>query len=253
MTDQLQADQLQAVVELVARTVEPIGVYLHGSAVHDGLNPASDLDVLAVTAGTLGPEARRALTDGLMLLSSAGPRPVELTVLVQSEVRPWRYPATCDFLYGEWLRAGYEAGQVPQPEPTPNLAIEISVLLKGNHPLLGPPPARLLDPVPHNDIRRASLDGIPGLLHDLDGDTRNVVLTFARIWATLATGAILSKSAAAGWALPRLPVEHRPVLAHARNLYLTTTYADETWPEGLKAQARNHINAVLTEINTLVS
>ncbi|MGW1609082.1 DUF4111 domain-containing protein [Streptomyces sp. NPDC002285] len=61
---------------------------------------------------------------------------------------------------------------------------------------------------------------MPDLLPELDTDTRNVLLTLARIWTTLATGAIRSKDAAADWALARLPAEHRPVLAHARAVHL---------------------------------
>jgi streptomycin 3"-adenylyltransferase len=86
--------------------------------------------------------------------------------------------------------------------------------LQANHPLFGPPPAEVLDPVPPADLRRAMFDSIPALLGFLDGDEGNVVLTFARIWTTLATGIIRSKDAAADWALPRLPPEHRAVLAH---------------------------------------
>ena len=71
------------------------------------------------------------------------------------------------------------------------------------------------------------LDGIPALLGFLDGDEANVVLTFARIWTTLATGVIRSKDAAADWALRRLPPEHRAVLEHARAIYLGD--APEEW------------------------
>lgn len=38
---------------------------------------------------------------------------------------------------------------------------------------------------------------------------------------TLTTGTITSKDAAADWAIARLPEEHRPVLAHARAVYVT--------------------------------
>jgi hypothetical protein len=51
--------------------------------------------------------------------------------------------------------------------------------------------------------------GIPGLLEGLDSDTRNVLLTFARIGTTLITCQIKSKNAAADWALAQLPPEHR--------------------------------------------
>jgi hypothetical protein len=110
---------------------------------------------------------------------------------------------------------------------------------------------RLLDPVPPADVLRASLAGIPDLLHDLSGDTRNVVLTLARIWTTLATGEIESKDATADWALARLPPEHRPVLAHARQLYLTRRYTEETWSDELTTQVRPHIDVVLAEIRKL--
>jgi hypothetical protein len=66
------------------------------------------------------------------------------------------------------------------PEPSPDLARLLSMALAGNVPLFGAPPAELLDPVPHADLK---------------DDTRNVVLTFARIWVTLATGEIRSKDA----------------------------------------------------------
>jgi streptomycin 3"-adenylyltransferase len=65
------------------------------------------------------------------------------------------------------------------------------------------------------------LESIPDLLSDLDGDERNVVLTFARIWTTLATGIFRSKDGAADWAIPLLPPEYRAVLAQARSLYVS--------------------------------
>jgi hypothetical protein len=73
-------------------------------------------------------------------------------------------------------------------------ALLLTAALAGDHPLTGPPPAQVVDPVPHADLVRASVAGIPGLLDDLDGDTRNVVLTLARIWTTLATGEMRSKA-----------------------------------------------------------
>jgi streptomycin 3"-adenylyltransferase len=194
-------DQLQKVVRLVEDALGPValGSYLHGSAVHGGLKPASDVDILVVAQRSMDDHERLALVEGLLRISGprVGARSVELTVVVQSEVRPWRYPPVSDFLYGDWLREEVEANGPPQPEPMPNLAIVIPLTLAGNHPLSGPPPAELLDPVPPQDLIRGTLAGVPELLNDLPGDTRNVVLTFARIWATLATGEIKSKDAAA--------------------------------------------------------
>jgi streptomycin 3"-adenylyltransferase len=248
-------DQAGEIVRLVERVLaaDVIGVYLHGSCVLGGLRPASDLDVLVVTRRPTDDERRRALLAGLLPISGSrnDARPVELTVVVRSAVRPWRYPPACDFLYGEWLRAEYEAGNVPRPAPMPDLAPLLTMALAGDHPLTGPPLAQVLDPVPHTDVVRAGLEGIPGLLDDLDGDTRNVLLTLARIWTTLATGRIASKDAAADWAFDRLPPEHRPVLDHAKRLYLTCRYAEESWSEELRARVRPHADHVLAEIDRL--
>ena len=120
----------------------------------------------------------------------------------------------------------------------------------GNRALFGPPPAAFFDPVPVADLRRAIVEGIPGLLEDLDSDTANVVLTFAQIWTTLATGAIRSKDAAADWVLPRLPDKHRPVLARARAVYLGEE--DDDWGD-LEARARLHVEHVLRAIEHLAA
>lgn len=248
-------DQLGRTVELVRDTVGPdlVGMYLHGSAVLGGLAPASDLDVLAVTRRSLGDRQRHSLLEGLLQISglTSGVRPVELLVAVQSEVRPWRFPPTGDFLFGEWLREEFVAGGIPQPGPTPDLALVITTVLAGDRPLTGPRPAEVLDLVPHSDLVQTSVAGVPELLAELDTDTRNVLLTLARMWTTLATGELKPKDAAADWALALLPPQHRPVLEHARNLYLTCHYQDETWSDELKSQVRPHVEYVLARINSL--
>jgi streptomycin 3"-adenylyltransferase len=248
-------NQVQEIVGLVGGVLgqDVIGTYLHGSAVLGGLRPASDVDVLVVSRRRMDEQDRRTLCGGLLRISGSGNkvRPVELTVVVQSEVRPWRYPPTGDFLYGEWLRAEYEAGKVPQPEPMPDLALLITMTLTGDHPLTGPRPAQVLDPVPQADLIRASVAGIPSLLDDLHSDTRNVLLTFARIWTTLATGQIKSKDAAADWTLAQLPPEHRAALGYARQLYLNFPYSEERWSDELQAQVRPHVDRVLAEIDRL--
>ncbi|WP_238782869.1 aminoglycoside adenylyltransferase family protein [Streptomyces monomycini] len=248
-------DQKQEIAALVEDVLGPtlVGSYLHGSAVLGGLRPASDLDVLAVSRRRMTARQRRALLDGLRGISgfTGGARPVELTVVVQDEVHPWCYPPTGDFLYGEWLRDAFVTGAVPEPEPMPDLALLVTMTLAGDHPLTGPPPAQVLDPVPWADVVRASVRGIPGLLDDVDSDTRNVVLTLARIWTTLATGVIRTKDAAADWALDHLPPRHRPVLCHARELYLTCRYAEESWSGELKARVRPLVDHMLAEIRQL--
>ena len=245
-----QIDRILALVRDVLGE-DVIGAYLHGSAVLGGLRPHSDLDVLVVSRRQTTDAEKRALVDRLLRISGRGDptgqaRPIELTIVVESEIRPWRYPPRLDFQYGDWWRAEFERGELaPWTSPSPDLAPVITMVLNGNHPVFGPPPAAILDPVPREDVNRAIVEGIPGLLDDLGADTANVVLTFARIWTTLETGIIRSKDAAADWALARLPEEHRPVLARARAIYLGDE--EERWDD-LRPRVRPHVDHVLGEI-----
>jgi predicted nucleotidyltransferase len=246
------AGQLQSIVQLVNSVFgsDVLGAYLHGSAVLGGLRPTSDVDVLVVLERPMTATQRRTLVEGLLDVSGArahhgSARPVELSVVVESDVRPWRYPPRQEFLYGEWLRDTYELSGAPQPEPAPDLSILITMVLQGNAVLVGPPPAQLLDLVPQDDLLRGAVAGIPHLLGDLESDTRNVVLTLARIWTTLETGQIHSKDAAAAWALNRLPPEHQPVLDRARAMYVDGV-DEEQWHDlpAVRAHAEYVVQAI---------
>jgi streptomycin 3"-adenylyltransferase len=226
-----------------------IGAYLHGSAVLGGLRPTSDIDVLAVIDRPTTEAERGAIVDRLLEISGRrarrGPgRPIELTILVQSDVRPWQHPPRVEFLYGEWRRDDYEGGFVPAPEPMADLGPEIALTLAGNMALAGPPPAEVLDPIPEADLHRAITAGVPSLMDDLDSDTRNVLLTLARIWATLATGEIVTKDQAAAWAVDRLPDHLAGPLILAREMYLEGWDRDD-WGDDLVAAhaTANHLAA----------
>ena len=257
MTRDVHQEQLDGVVALVREVLGPdlVGAYLHGSTATGRLRPRSDLDVLAVSRRATTHGEKERLVRGLFDVSSPsdapGPvRPIELTIVVASEVRPWRYPPRFDFLYGEWLRRDFAGGHLEPWETTsPDLAPLITMVLQANRTVLGPPPAEVLDPVPAGDLRRAVVAGIDGLLGELADDTRNVVLTLARIWLTVATGEIGSKDAAADWALARLPEEHRAVLARARAIYLGEE--DERWDD-LDSRVRPFADHVVREIGRLV-
>ena len=223
-------EQLDQTVTLVREVLgdKLVGLYLFGSAVLGGLRPTSDLDLLAVSRRPTTPAERGRLVEGLLALSK-WPRYLELTVVVQSDVRPWRYPPTMDLQYGDWLRDGLERGEIPPPAANPDLAALITMTLLHGRALAGPPPADVFAPVPREDLVRAGVDEVEGILADLDDDTRNMLLTLARIWSTAETGEIRSKDAAADGAIPRLPEAHRPVLERARDSYRSGDYG--TWDD----------------------
>jgi streptomycin 3"-adenylyltransferase len=234
-------DQVEAVVAVVRDTIRPkvAGLYLYGSSVVGGLRPDSDLDLFVVAHARLEPDEKAALVERLLPLSGratrpAGWRPVELTVVALPDVRPFRYPPRLELEYGEWLREAFLAGNVePAPNPNPDLAVLLVMVRESSRAVIGPPAAELVDPVPRMDLVRAMTDAVPSLLDDLESDTRNVLLTLARIWMTVATGAIGPKDVAADWALERLPDADRPILERARDLYREGGYGD--WTDAMAA------------------
>jgi predicted nucleotidyltransferase len=250
--------QLGAVLDLLRETLGDavIGAWLYGSAVSGGLRPASDLDVLALSRRRTTAEEKRRIVEGLLRISGrrarGGPaRSIELSIVAEADVRPWRYPPRLDFQYGDWLTGAFARGE-PEPwtNPNPDLAVLLTSVRGASRTLVGPDARDRFDPVPRGDLVRAMTDEVPSLLGDLEGDTRNVVLTLARMWVTLATGEIRRKDQAADWALERLPVADRPALAHARAIYLGETAED--W-SGLEAAIARLVDRLVREIRRLAA
>lgn len=248
-------EQLDRVLEIVRDALgdEIAGAYLFGSAVLGGLRPESDLDVLVVARRPATRHEKERLVERLLEISGRETpegrwRRVEVTVVSEHEIRPWRYPPRMDLQYGDWLRAAFASGD---PEPwqvteNPDLASLVTMTLLADTTLLGPPPADLLEPVPHEDLLEATAGDLESIVAGLDDDdTRNVILTLARVWLTTATGEIASKDRAAEWALGRLPEEHRPVLARARAIYLGDE--EERWDD-LEPLLRAHVAYAVAEI-----
>jgi streptomycin 3"-adenylyltransferase len=233
-----------------------LGAYLYGSAVAGGLHPHSDLDVLVVSSRSLTKNERTAIIQQLLPIPGpdavSGPaRSIELTILARPALTPWRYPPPIDLQYGDWMRAAIERGELPEwPHPDPDVAILVETARRAAVPLLGPPLAALVGPVPRADFLRAMLDSVPVLMPGIaeGDDIRNGLLTLARIWTTLATGEIRAKDEAANWALAQLPEEHRPVLAHARAAYLGEE--PEDWRD-LSSQVQPYVDEVVGRIREL--
>jgi predicted nucleotidyltransferase len=208
-------DQLDPLVEGIQRVLgaNAVGAYLHGSAVLGGLKPRSDIDVIVVTERPLSEEERDGIV-ALLLELSGKPRPIELDVV--------QLPARLDFHYFELNRPKFERGE---REPwgdraEADLASAITMALVGDTELFGPPPGDVFEPVPRADYRRSVTSYLSEVENDIEWDTRNVILTLARIWSAVATDDVHSKESAAVWALTRLPAEHQPVLERALGAYL---------------------------------
>lgn len=218
-------EALQALAVLQELPGNPwIGVYLYGSTVMGGLRPNSDVDILAITNQSLSENVRRDIRDRLLQVSGKignadAVRPLEVTVINHSDVVPWHFPPKYEFLCGEWLRDRFEKGDIPGPASEPDLAILLVQARNTGISLFGPAAADILDPIPAGDIRKAIQESLPGLIANLRGDERNVILTLARMWLTVSTGEIFAKDKAAEWAASLLPPAHAALLILAGKAY----------------------------------
>ena len=253
-------DQIDAAIDIVRDVLgEAVcAAYLYGSAVAGGLRPSSDLDILVVSNRSLSRDAQAAIIRRLLPISGQhaiqGPaRSLELSIVARPALVPWRYPPSIELQYGDWMRAEFERGDLPEwPKADPDVAILVETARRASVPLFGEPIAAVLEPVPQADLVRAMRDTLPVLMPGIEegDDVRNGLLTLARIWTTLATGEIVPKDEAASWALARLPEEHRAVLAHARAAYRGE--APEDW-SALRPRLRPHVDYIVARINELAS
>lgn len=244
---------LEIIMELLGSAI--VGVYLFGSAVKGGLRINSDVDVLVIVNHRLTEITRRKLVTKLMLISGKignkdSVRPLEITIINRADVVPWQYPPSNEFVYGEWLRDEFEQGQIPEPAYDPDLAIVLNQVRNNSISLVGHNASEILEVVPMTDIRKAIKDSLPGLIEGIKGDERNVILTLARMWLTVATGEISPKDVAAEWAIPKLPKEQAILLNLARKAYRGEC-ADK-W-EGLNSEVVSLVNYMKKSIESCLS
>lgn len=228
---QLTPEKIEQVSAALAELQNLLGdsllaVYLHGSAVSGGLRPQSDIDLLAVVDRGLTGDERVALLSSLLRLSGChptvpgGPRCLEVMVFARLDLADHLFPARAEFVYGEWLRDAFEAGEMPMPTKDAELTLVLAQARQEAIALLGPDRDFLLPEIPAAIVRQAMRDLLPALLDGLQGDTRNALLTLARMWSTASSGAFVSKDEAALWAIPKLAKDNAMTLAHARGGYL---------------------------------
>ena len=204
-----------------------LAMHLYGSALDGGLKPYSDIDLLVTVTARLDESVRQALFVDLLGVSvfpgqSRVLRALEVTIVVHSDIVPWRYPARRELQFGEWQRKDILAGIFEPATTDVDLAILLTKARQHSLALAGSAAEDFFNPVPESDLFKALADTLKlwNSQPDWIGDERNVVLTLSRIWYSAATGKIAPKDVAANWVMERLPVQHQPVLLEARQAYL---------------------------------
>lgn len=215
--------QITQCLELTKEVIRSdlLGFYLYGSTTLGGLQKYSDIDLLVVSNRPTALKEKTILVKNLLQISGVYMKshklPIEMTFVVHSDISPWHYPPHFDFQYGDWLRQEFEVGNM-EPWPNkemPQLAIMLTQLLLAHEVIFGPNPSQLIEKIPYYDFMTAISSSLDSLMEELHSDTRNVLLTYARIWYTTTTDSICSKSTAATKAIEKLPKEYQPVMQRA--------------------------------------
>ena len=233
-----------------------LGVYLFGSSIIGGLQKYSDIDIFVVSERATTPEDKIRLAKSLLDISGiymkTQKRPVELMIVTKSDVNPWHYPPKFDFIYGDWLRKAFKNGNM-EPWPSkemPDLALLITQVLLASETLHGPNPDKLLCDVPYRDFMRATSEALKDLQADLENDTRNVLLTCARVWSTVETDEIRSKLSAVDWVTERLPEKYLPVMQRAKAICLDEEV--EYWDD-IQTLIKPCLEFMINQINKQIS
>ena len=218
-----QVNQVISIAETILQG-QILGIYLYGSATMNGLRPDSDIDILIITKQELSNSIRADLTKQLLKISgSVGcieKRPLEVTIINQSDIVPMQFPPKCQYMYGEWLRGEMEAGEYPQACNDPDIMILLWQARKNSITLKGAESKELIPAIPFHEIKKAIRFSLPGLISSFKGDERNVLLTLSRMWFTLVTEEITTKDVAAKWVILKLPERFPPLLTTAKEAYL---------------------------------
>jgi streptomycin 3"-adenylyltransferase len=215
-----------------------VGVYLHGSLAMGCFNPnLSDVDLLVVTREPVIVDAQKGLVEELLALSKA-PTPLEISLLAQSDLQPWRYPTPYQFHYSESLReklskdvtsgAWRQWNQVEKLDK--DLAAHVMVIRARGICLWGKPIESVFPDVPKPDYIDSIMSDLQWSKSLLIRNPIYPILNLCRVLAYLREGIIFSKDEGGRWALEHLPSPLLLVVRSAMSSY-SGLYQDMYVPE----------------------
>lgn len=237
--------QVNAASALIRQVFEEnlVAIHLYGSAVESGLKPQSDIDLLVTIREPMDARLRETVMRELLTISappgtSERYRALEVTVVLFSQIVPWRFPPVREMQFGEWLRDDIGASVFEPALADPDLAILLTQARRASVPLFGEPADILFNAIPANDVLETFRHTLEQWQKpaDVEGDERNIMLALARIWYSVVTGDIVAKDEAASWLMPQLPVEHAGTLQAACSEYLGLTKTN--WAESMPSVQR---------------
>jgi hypothetical protein len=230
-----------------------VGIYLHGSLAMGCFNPKhSDLDLLVITTDRLPLSLKRQIIEYLLACSQQ-PQPIEISVLAQAQLQPWRYPTPFDLHYSEMWRAAYTRDLASShawdetEHSDPDLAAHITIINQRGTCLAGAPIAAIFPAVPSAAYHASIAGDIHDVLDTIAANPVYAILNCCRTYAYLRDGHIFSKAEGGAWAINVLPADLRPTVASALAAYRADTEQQHFDPQALGAFAA-HMRQVLAPI-----
>ncbi|HSL43654.1 MAG TPA: aminoglycoside adenylyltransferase domain-containing protein [Anaerolineales bacterium] len=198
------------------------GMYLHGSLANGGFDEHSDIDIIIVTKNDLTEEtfsALQAMHSEIAKMDSPWATQLEVSYIPQNALR--RFDRS-HILHPHLDRGSGEVLHHMAHES--DWIIQRHILRERGVVITGPAPRTLIDIISPHDLRQAIADVLPLWLNPILDDPSPIskrgyqsffVLSLCRILYTLKHGEIISKQAAAQWALENLDGRWKPLIEHA--------------------------------------
>jgi predicted nucleotidyltransferase len=198
-----------------------VGMYLYGSLANGDFDEHSDIDVLVVTKHVIsepGFSALQAMHERLAAFDTPWAIQMEVTYLSANDLRG----------AGHMLHPYLDRGRGERLLWRGNKSdwnVERHIVREKGISIEGPDPKTLIDPVSPDKLRRSVIDVLPLWIDPLlenpmeqirpRGYQSFIVLSLCRMIYTLQYGEIVSKPAAAEWAMKTLEAKWKPLIERA--------------------------------------
>ncbi len=207
-----------------------LGIYVHGSLAMDCFNPkVSDIDFLVIVKKTITTNVKRKLIDVLLELSKSGPKKgLEMSVLLEKNVKNFKHPTPYILHYSDAYKATYESNHsyLCENGEDPDLAAHITVTRARGIRIYGCPIEEIFSPVPRRDYLSSIYYDVKEARQEIIDSPVYIILNLCRVLYYLKEEAISSKEEGGQWACSDLPNEYVKIVQVALNCYNEGEKAD---------------------------
>ncbi|BAC14103.1 aminoglycoside adenylyltransferase domain-containing protein [Oceanobacillus iheyensis] len=224
--------ELELILDMIKNRVTKVlhkkleGIYLHGSIVLGGFQKnKSDIDLIIVINQPLNLHEKHRLLIYFLSLSMAT-YPIEVSVLVKSELENWKHPSTYDFHYSEYWRDFYENAPISnvntflmELHTDPDLAAHLTVVINSGWCLSGEEISSLFRPIPKKDYLLSLQGEYIECIKSISDNPIYCILSLLRIEYYLFFDKIISKQQAANWGVNGNHTHSKKLLTKVKDAY----------------------------------